>query len=48
MTRNSPLNENEKEQISAYKLEGKSISFIARELLWSQTVVRNYIKHPES
>ena len=31
MARNSyPLNKNEKEQISAYKLEGKSISFIAK------------------
>ena len=29
MPRDSPLNENEKEQISANKLEGKSISFIA-------------------
>ena len=43
----SPLNENEKGQISAYKLETKSISFIARELLRSQTVVRNFLKDPE-
>ena len=42
------LNENEKGQISAYKLEGKSISFIARELSKSQTVVRNYLNGPES
>ena len=46
MPRNSPLNE--KGQISAYKLEGKSISFIARELLRSWTVVRNYLKDTES
>ena len=48
MTRNSPLNENEKVQISAYKLEGKYISFIARKLWRSRTVVRNYLKDPES
>ena len=45
---NSPLNENEKRQISVYKQEGKSINFIARELSSSQTVVRNYPKDPES
>ena len=44
MPRNFSLNENEKEKISANKLKGKSISFIARELLRSQTVVRNYLK----
>ena len=42
--RNSPLYENENGQISANKLERKSISFIARELLRSQKVVRNYLK----
>ena len=47
MPRNSPLNENEKGQISAYKLEGKSLSLIVRELSRSQTVVRNYLKDPE-
>ena len=45
---NSTHNENEKEQISAYKLERKSLSFIARELSKSGTVVRNYLKDPES
>ena len=44
MPRNSPLNENEKGQISANKLEEKSISFIARELSRYLTVVRNYLK----
>ena len=48
MLRKSHLNENEKGQISANKLEGKSISFITRELSRSPTVVRNYLKHPES
>ena len=48
MPRNSLLNENEKGQISAYKLEGKSISFIGRELSRSRTVARNYLKDPES
>ena len=48
MPRNSSLNENEKGQISAYKQEGKSISFIARELSRSRTVVRGYQKDPES
>ena len=43
---NSPFNE--KGQISAYKLEGKSISFIVRELSRSRTVDRNYQKEPES
>ena len=46
--RTPPLNEKEKGQISAYKLEGKSLSFISRELLMSQTVVRNYLKDLES
>ena len=48
MPRNSPLNENENEkgQISAYKLEGISISFIANELLRPEQVVRNYLKDP--
>ena len=46
MPRNFPLNENENGQISAYKLE-ISISFIAKELLSSRTVVRNYLKDPE-
>ena len=36
-----------KGQFSVYKLEGKSISFIARELSRSQTVVRIYLKDPE-
>ena len=45
---NSQLNENEKGQISTYKLEGKFISFIARELSRSRTVVRNYLKDHES
>ena len=48
MSRNYPLDENEKEQISAYKLEGKSISFIEVELSMSWKVVRNYLKDPES
>ena len=48
MLRNSSLNENEKGQISGYKIEGKSMNFIARELSRSQTVVRNYLKDPES
>ena len=48
MPRNSPLKENEKRQISAYQLEGKSISFIAKELSRSRTVVRNYLKDSES
>ena len=48
MPRNSPLNENKKEQISVYKLEGKSISFNARELSRTRTVERNYLKDPES
>ena len=48
MPRNSHLNENEKGQISVDKLEGKSLSFIARELSRSQTVLRNYLKDPES
>ena len=30
MPRNFPLNEHEKRHISAYKLDGKSISFIAK------------------
>ena len=46
--RNTPLNEHGKGQISANKLEGKSISFIARELSRSRTAVRNYLKDPES
>ena len=33
VSRNSPLNEDVKGQISAYKLEGKTISFVARELI---------------
>ena len=48
MPKNSPFNENEKGQISAYKPEGKSISFIPRELLRSWKVVRNHLKDPES
>ena len=48
MRRNFPHNENEKRQIFARKLEGKSISFIASELSRSQTVVRSYLKDPES
>ena len=48
MPRNSSLNKNEKGQISTYKIEGKSMSFIARELSRSQTVVRNYLKDSES
>ena len=48
MPRNFPLNENEKGQISAHKLEEKSISFIARELSRSQKVVGNHLKDPES
>ena len=44
----SPLSENQKRQISAYKLEEKSVSFIARKLSWSRTVMRNYLKDPES
>ena len=48
MPRNSHFCENEKGQISAHKLEGKSISFIIRELLRSWTIVRNYLKDPES
>ena len=47
MPTNFPLNE-KKRQISANKLEGKSISFIARELLRSRTFVRNYLKGMES
>ena len=38
---------NEKGKISADKLEGKSISFIARELSRLWTVGRNYLKDPE-
>ena len=37
-----------KGQISANKLEGKNISFIAREQSRSQIVVRNYLNDPES
>ena len=48
MTRKSPLNENEEGRISANRLEGKSISFIARELSRFPTVVRNYLKNSES
>ena len=48
MPRNPPLIENEKGQIYAYKLEGKSISFIVREPSRSYTVVINYLKYPES
>ena len=48
MPSNSSHNENEKGQISANKLEGKSLSLIARELSGSWTVVRNYLKYPES
>ena len=48
MPGNYPLNENEKSQISAHKLEEKSISFIGRELSRSRTVMRNYLKDPES
>ena len=44
MSKNSTLNENEKGNISAHKLEGKSISFIAREL----SGFRNYLKDSES
>ena len=47
MPRNSQLNDNEKGQISAYKLEGKSISFIVRDLSRSRTVVRNSLKDLE-
>ena len=47
MPGNFPLNENEKRQISAYKLVGKSLSLIARELSRSWTVVRNYRNDPE-
>ena len=47
MPRNSPLNENEKGQISVNKLQGKSLSFIESELLRSLKVVRNYLKDPE-
>ena len=43
MPRNTPLNENEKEQISAYKLEEKSVS-----LSRPQTVGRDNLKDPES
>ena len=43
MHRTPPL----KGQISTYKLEGKSISFIARELSRSLTVIRNYLKDPK-
>ena len=46
MPRTSPLNE--KRQISAYKLEGKSMSFIEREMLRYRAVVRNYLKDLES
>ena len=42
------FNKKEKGQISAYKFEGKSISFIARELSWSRIAVRNYLKDLES
>ena len=45
---NYPLNENKKGQIFANKLEGTSISFIARELSKFRTIVRNYLKDPES
>ena len=45
---NSALNENEKGEISAYKVKGKSINLIARELLRSRIVVRNYLKGPEN
>ena len=45
---NSPLNEKEKGQISAYQLKEKFINFIARELSRLRTVVRNYLKGPES
>ena len=48
MHRNSLFNENEEGQISAYKLEGKSICFIPRELSRSRTVMRNYLKGLES
>ena len=46
MPRNSLLNE--KGQISAYKVERKSVSFIAREMSWCRAVRRNYLKDPES
>ena len=48
MPRKSPLNENEKGQISANKLKRKSINSISRELSRSRPVVRNYLKDPES
>ena len=48
MPRNYPHYENEKGQDSVHKLEGKSISFMASELSRSGTVVRNYLKDPES
>ena len=48
MLRNSQLNENEKNNIYANKLEGKFISFLARKLSRSRRVVRNYLKHSES
>ena len=43
MARNPLLNGNGKGQISAHKLD-----FIARELSTSRTVVRYYLKDPES
>ena len=43
---NSPLKENEKGQISAYKREQKSISYITRDLLRSLMVGINYLKDP--
>ena len=48
MPRNYPLKEKEKGQISSYKHEGKYLSFIARELLRSRKVMRNYLKDHES
>ena len=49
MPRNSPqLKETEKGKIFAYKLQEKSINFMARELSRPRTVVRNYLEDPES
>jgi len=47
MPRNSGLSENEKGKISAFHLSGKSVSYIAKQLSRSRTVVSNFLKDPE-
>ena len=46
MPRNSPLNKNEKRQISAYKLEGKSIFYCKRTVEVPNSWEK--LKNPES